>query len=34
MKWFIDAFKKYFVFKGRASRKAYWMFVLFNILFA
>jgi uncharacterized membrane protein YhaH (DUF805 family) len=33
MKWFIDAIKKYFVFKGRASRKAYWMFVLFNIVF-
>ncbi len=34
MKWFIDALKKYVVFSGRASRKAYWMFVLFNILFA
>ncbi|MEA2078171.1 MAG: DUF805 domain-containing protein [Candidatus Marinimicrobia bacterium] len=33
MKWFIDAFKKYVVFSGRASRKAYWMFVLFYILF-
>lgn len=33
MKWFIDAIKKYFVFSGRASRKAYWMFMLFNIIF-
>jgi len=33
MKWFIDGLKNYFNFKGRASRKAYWMFVLFNILF-
>ena len=33
MKWFIDGLKKYVVFSGRASRKAYWMFVLFNIIF-
>ena len=33
MKWFIDGFKKYVVFNGRTSRKAYWMFVLFCILF-
>jgi uncharacterized membrane protein YhaH (DUF805 family) len=33
MKWFIDGLKNYFNFNGRASRKAYWMFVLFNIIF-
>ena len=34
MKWFIDGLKNYFNFKGRANRKAYWMFVLFNIIFS
>jgi uncharacterized membrane protein YhaH (DUF805 family) len=34
MKWYITALKKYGVFKGRASRREYWMFVLFNIIFA
>ncbi len=29
MNWYIDAFKKYATFAGRAQRKAYWMFVLF-----
>ncbi|MEV7243133.1 DUF805 domain-containing protein [Streptomyces sp. NPDC093248] len=28
MSWFITAFKKYAVFKGRARRKEYWMFML------
>ncbi|MFF2203560.1 DUF805 domain-containing protein [Streptomyces sp. NPDC058145] len=28
MSWFIAAFKKYAVFKGRARRKEYWMFTL------
>lgn len=34
MNWYIDAFKNYFNFSGRAHRKAYWMFVLFYIIFA
>lgn len=34
MKYYIDAFRNYFVFYGRTSRKAYWMFILFNILIA
>jgi uncharacterized membrane protein YhaH (DUF805 family) len=32
MKYYVDAFRKYFVFHGRTSRKAYWMFILFNII--
>ncbi len=34
MNWYIDAFKNYATFTGRARRKAYWMFVLFNIIAA
>jgi uncharacterized membrane protein YhaH (DUF805 family) len=34
MSWYIKVLKKYAVFSGRARRKEYWMFVLFNILFA
>ncbi len=34
MNWYIQVLKKYAVFSGRASRKEYWMFVLFNIIFA
>ena len=30
MKWYLKAFKQYFDFKGRARRKEYWMFLLFN----
>lgn len=30
MKWYILVFKKYATFNGRARRKEYWMFVLFN----
>ena len=33
MKYYLDALKQYFNFKGRCSRKAFWMFVLINILF-
>jgi len=33
MKYFIDALKKYAVFKGRASRKEFWMFYLFFCIF-
>ncbi len=34
MKWYLEVMKKYAVFSGRARRKEYWMFVLFNIIFA
>ncbi|HIP75940.1 MAG TPA: DUF805 domain-containing protein [Psychromonas hadalis] len=30
MNWYLDAFKKYAVFKGRARRKEYWYFQLGN----
>lgn len=33
MEHFIDALKKYADFSGRATRKQYWMFVLFYIIF-
>lgn len=32
MNWYIEAFKKYAVFDGRARRKEYWMFILFNCI--
>lgn len=32
MNWYIEVLKKYAVFSGRARRKEYWMFVLFNII--
>jgi len=32
MNWYLDVLKKYAVFEGRARRKEYWMFVLFNII--
>ena len=34
MKWYLMALKNYATFKGRARRKEYWMFVLFNMIFA
>ena len=34
MNWYITALKKYTVFSGRARRKEYWMFVLFNVIFS
>lgn len=34
MKYYLDVLKKYAVFSGRARRKEYWMFFLFNIIFA
>ncbi|MFH1084426.1 MAG: DUF805 domain-containing protein [Chloroflexota bacterium] len=34
MNWYIGVLKKYAVFSGRARRKEYWMFVLFNIVAA
>ncbi len=32
MNWYIEVLKKYAVFSGRARRKEYWMFFLFNII--
>jgi uncharacterized membrane protein YhaH (DUF805 family) len=32
MEWYIGVLKKYAVFDGRARRKEYWMFFLFNII--
>lgn len=32
--WYLDAMKQYAVIKGRATRKAYWMFFLVNIIIA
>jgi len=34
MKYYLAVLKKYAVFKGRASRKEYWMFVLFYFIFS
>ena len=34
MKYYLEALKKYTVFNGRARRKEYWMFVLFNVIIA
>ena len=34
MKWYLDVLKKYAVFSGRARRKEYWMFFLFNLIIA
>jgi uncharacterized membrane protein YhaH (DUF805 family) len=32
MNWYLDVLKKYADFGGRARRKEYWMFALFNVL--
>ena len=32
MRWYFEVLKKYAVFTGRARRKEYWYFVLFNVL--
>ena len=32
MDWYLAVLKKYAVFSGRARRKEYWMFFLFNLL--
>lgn len=32
MNWYIEVLKKYAVFNGRARRKEYWFFILFNII--
>jgi uncharacterized membrane protein YhaH (DUF805 family) len=34
MKWYLKVLKQYADFSGRARRTEYWMFVLFNIIFA
>lgn len=34
MSWYLKVLKNYAVFKGRARRKEYWMFALFNVLIA
>jgi uncharacterized membrane protein YhaH (DUF805 family) len=34
MSWYFNVWKKYAVFSGRARRKEYWMFVLFNLIAA
>lgn len=32
MEWYLKVLKNYVVFQGRARRKEYWMFVLFNVI--
>ena len=32
MDWYLEVLKKYAVFEGRAGRKEYWFFILFNVL--
>ena len=32
MQWYLAALKKYAVFSGRAQRKEFWVFTLFNVL--
>ena len=32
MNWYFEALKKYAVFQGRARRREYWFYVLFNII--
>ena len=32
MSWYLKALKKYVVFSGRAQRKEYWLFFLFNLI--
>lgn len=32
MDWYLEVIKKCAVFEGRAGRKEYWFFILFNIL--
>jgi len=33
MNWYLQVLKKYAEFGGRARRKEYWMFALFNVIF-
>ena len=32
MNWYLKVFNQYFDFSGRARRKEYWMFTLFNLI--
>jgi uncharacterized membrane protein YhaH (DUF805 family) len=32
MNWYFNVLKQYAVFKGRARRKEYWFFILFNLI--
>ncbi|MCF3960864.1 DUF805 domain-containing protein [Streptomyces fuscigenes] len=32
MHWYVEAFRKYAVFSGRAGRREYWMFFLVNVV--
>jgi len=34
MNWYLKVLKQYTDFNGRARRKEYWMFVLFNLIFS
>ena len=34
MNWYLKVLKQYSDFSGRARRKEYWMFFLFNMIFA
>jgi len=34
MNWYLEVLRKYAVFDGRARRKEYWMFFLFNLIIA
>ncbi|CAM3529005.1 Inner membrane protein YhaH [Vibrio aerogenes CECT 7868] len=34
MEWYIAVIRQYAVFTGRARRKEYWMFFLFNLIFS
>ncbi len=34
MNWYLKVLKQYVDFSGRARRKEYWMFILFNIIFS
>jgi uncharacterized membrane protein YhaH (DUF805 family) len=34
MNWYLKVLKNYVNFQGRARRKEYWMFTLFNIIFS
>ena len=34
MEWFLKVLRQYADFNGRARRKEYWMFILFNVIFS
>ncbi len=34
MNWYVEVLKKYAVFDGRARRREYWLFFLFNLIIA